>query len=398
MDNISIEVKGLEKRFYPSLGAGTIKTALFDYVKGRKSKSRQSHKVLKGIDFSIGTGEFVGVVGRNGSGKSTLLKLLAGVYAPDKGSVIVNGTLTPFIELGVGFNPELTGKDNIYLNGALLGFSRKEMDKMYKDIVAFAELEEFMQEKLKNYSSGMQVRLAFSIAIKVNSDVLLIDEVLAVGDVKFQKKCYDVFETFKTSGKTVVFVSHAMSQVEEFCDRVIVLNDGEILFDGNTKKAVKIYDDLNKRNNSEKITLPDSLPASSYRSGNNKAIITDLLLSHQEIVVDSALDLNFDVEIVEEIKKLYLGVSIYKDDRVQSVFAISKELKPKGQKITIKLDQAHLTPGKYSISLGLTNAPDKWKDHYYLMEKQVYFTVTAESRDKDYNLGPTHINYKVNTL
>src|SRR5690606_31573026 len=156
----------------------------------RGKRTYEKQQVLKNISFEIKKGEFVGIVGRNGSGKSTLLKLLAGIYSPDKGSIEVNGKLVPFIELGVGFNPELTGRENVFLNGALLGFNRKEMQAMYKDIVEFAELERFMDQKLKNYSSGMQVRLAFSIAIRAQSDILLIDEVLAVGDAAFQQKCY----------------------------------------------------------------------------------------------------------------------------------------------------------------------------------------------------------------
>lgn len=159
--------------------------------RGNNLSGYEAHHVLRDITFEIHKGDFFGIVGRNGSGKSTLLKLLAGIYLADKGSVSVHGSISPFIELGVGFNPELTGRENVYLNGALLGFSHTEMDAMYDDIVQFAELEKFMDQKLKNYSSGMQVRLAFSIAIRARGDMLLIDEVLAVGDSAFQKKCFE---------------------------------------------------------------------------------------------------------------------------------------------------------------------------------------------------------------
>jgi len=396
MDNYAITVEHLSKHFNPGLSSGTIKTALLDFAKGKKSKSRQEHTVLKDINFSVGKGEFIGIIGRNGSGKSTLLKLLAGVYSADSGSVKVHGTLTPFIELGVGFNPELTGKNNIYLNGALLGFSRQDMDKMYDDIVQFAELQEFMEEKLKNYSSGMQVRLAFSIAIKVNSDVLLIDEVLAVGDVKFQKKCYDVFNSFKKSGKTVVFVSHAMPQVEEFCDRVIVINNGKILFDGNKKKAVKIYDGLNKQKDGEETVLPDTAPI-SYRSGNGEAELSEYAVDKSSVVVGESLRFNTDIAVHESISSLYLGVSVYKEDRVQSVFAISEKLKPQAQHVSVSLGDLALTPGNYFISAGITGKPDQWKDHYDLLEKQIEFTVVPKKDTTKYNLGPTHIAYKVRT-
>ena len=178
----AVIVKDLYKTFrLPHEKHSGIKQAAVGIFKGNKGFETQ--KVLNDISFEIKQGEFFGIVGRNGSGKSTLLKLLAGIYTPDKGLVQVKGSLMPFIELGVGFNPELTGRENVYMNGALLGFGHEEMDAMYDDIVAFAEIEKFMDQKLKNYSSGMQVRLAFSIAIKSEADILLIDEVLAVGDV-----------------------------------------------------------------------------------------------------------------------------------------------------------------------------------------------------------------------
>ncbi len=183
--DLAIKVKNLHKSFkLPTEQAFGLKQAFFNRLRGIKGYKEQ--KVLKGIDFEVKKGEFLGIVGRNGSGKSTLLKILAGIYYPEKGEITINGTLVPFIELGVGFNPELTGRENVYLNGALLGFSNEEMDKMYDDIWKFAELEQFQDQKLKNYSSGMQVRLAFSIAIRAQGDILLLDEVLAVGDAAFQ--------------------------------------------------------------------------------------------------------------------------------------------------------------------------------------------------------------------
>jgi len=207
-----------------------------------RSHSRLEHQhALHDISFDIKPGEFFGIVGRNGSGKSTLLKILAGIYQPSKGSVSVNGKLVPFIELGVGFNPELTGRENVFLNGALLGFSPKEVQNMYHDIVAFAELERFMDQKLKNYSSGMQVRLAFSVAIMAEADILLIDEVLAVGDADFQRKCFDYFKSLKKHKKTVVFVSHDMSAVREYCDRAILINESRLVAEGSADEIAEQY-------------------------------------------------------------------------------------------------------------------------------------------------------------
>jgi ABC-2 type transport system ATP-binding protein len=235
--------------------------------------SRIEHQhALKNISFDIKPGEFFGIVGRNGSGKSTLLKILAGIYQPSKGSVSVNGKLVPFIELGVGFNPELTGRENVFLNGALLGFSPKEVQAMYHDIVAFAELERFMDQKLKNYSSGMQVRLAFSVAIMAEADILLIDEVLAVGDADFQRKCFDYFKSLKKRKKTVVFVSHDMSAVQQYCDRAVLIDKSEIIDIGDPATIAMQYNKLFMQEASTTVNRTSgSSPSGEARWGDGEA-------------------------------------------------------------------------------------------------------------------------------
>ncbi len=207
-------------------------------------KTYEKQHAFTNISLDIKKGEFFGIVGRNGSGKSTLLKCIAGVYVPEKGSIKINGSMVPFIELGVGFNPELSGRDNVFLNGALLGMNRKKVEAMYDEIVSFAELENFMDQKLKNYSSGMQVRLAFSIAIRAHADILLLDEVLAVGDAAFQQKCFDYFETLKREKRTIVLVSHSMSTVEKFCDRAMLLEDGKIQKMGSSEEVANLYNEM----------------------------------------------------------------------------------------------------------------------------------------------------------
>ena len=239
---VVISVKHLHKSFkLPTERAWGLKQAIFNRLKG--IKGYKELKVLNGISFDIHQNEFVGIVGRNGSGKSTLLKTLAKIYFPEKGSIEINGTLVPFIELGVGFNPELSGRENVYLNGALLGFSNKEMDTMYDEIVDFAELRDFMDQKLKNYSSGMQVRLAFSIAIRAKGDILLLDEVLAVGDAAFQQKCADYFASIKGK-QTVILVTHDMENVQKYCNRAILIEEGRIKLDGSPKKVAEAYKKL----------------------------------------------------------------------------------------------------------------------------------------------------------
>ncbi|USN96589.1 MAG: ABC transporter ATP-binding protein [Candidatus Nomurabacteria bacterium] len=241
-DNIAVRVSGVSKSFKLPLEAqNSLKGRLINFNK----RGYEVQHALKDVSFDVKKGDFFGIVGRNGSGKSTLLKLISGIYSTDKGSIETNGKLVPFIELGVGFNPELSGRDNVYLNGALLGFNRKEMDAMYDDIVEFAELGRFMDQKLKNYSSGMQVRLAFSIAIRANTDILVLDEVLAVGDEAFQKKCIAIFEEYKARKQTIILVTHDMGVVEKFCNRAILIEDGVIKKEGSPTQVALAYRDSN---------------------------------------------------------------------------------------------------------------------------------------------------------
>jgi ABC-2 type transport system ATP-binding protein len=245
MDDVAIKVENVSKIFrLPHEKNTSIKSTIINFW--RHDRTYEKLQALNDVSFEIKQGEFFGIVGRNGSGKSTLLKILAGIYQPTSGQVHVNGKLVPFIELGVGFNPELTGRENVYLNGALLGFNRKEMAAMYKDIVEFAELERFMDQKLKNYSSGMQVRLAFSIAIRAKGDILELDEVLAVGDEAFQIKCVDHFIKLKQEKKTVILATHQMKHVEQFCDRALVLDQGKIVKLTSAEDASKTYSKLNE--------------------------------------------------------------------------------------------------------------------------------------------------------
>jgi ABC-2 type transport system ATP-binding protein len=280
---IAIEVKGLSKSFrLPVEQARGIKQAVINRLKGIKGYKDQ--RVLRDISFNVERGDFFGIVGRNGSGKSTLLKLISNIYNPDGGSVTINGSLVSFIELGVGFNPELTGRENVYLNGALLGFSTKEIDEMYDGIVDFAELSEFVDQKLKNYSSGMQVRLAFSCAIRAKSDILVLDEVLAVGDEAFQRKCNDYFDKIrKENGKTVVLVTHSMEAVRKFCNRAMMIRDGKIIATGDPNE---VADDYRREN----LLAPQTVDhkTNHKKPGLTAKLLSDVVLTSQDKLVVEA--------------------------------------------------------------------------------------------------------------
>jgi ABC-type polysaccharide/polyol phosphate transport system ATPase subunit len=202
-------------------------------------------RALDEVSVEVKQGEFFGIVGRNGSGKSTLLKCLAGIYGIDSGELRVEGRLSPFIELGVGFNPDLTARDNVVINAIMLGLTRKQARERFDEIIAFAELEDFVDLKLKNYSSGMSVRLGFSTAVQVDADVLLVDEVLAVGDASFQRKCFEQFERMKAEGRTILFVTHDMAAVERFCDRAMLLELGRVLDIGPPAEIAREYGEIN---------------------------------------------------------------------------------------------------------------------------------------------------------
>lgn len=240
---VLIEVRDLEKTFrIPEHKVDTLKERVVHPL--RRVEFREL-RALRGISFDVHRGEFFGVVGRNGSGKSTLLKVLASIYRPDGGRIRMAGRLAPFIELGVGFNPELTARENVELNGVMMGLGRRGARRRLESVLEFAELREFVDLKLKNYSSGMMVRLAFAVMVEADADVMLVDEVLAVGDAAFAQKCTDVFREKKAAGKTLVLVTHDMATVQAFCDRAMLIHDGEQRFLGEPEEATLRYYRLN---------------------------------------------------------------------------------------------------------------------------------------------------------
>lgn len=239
--NVAISVTHVSKDFklyYDK--ANTLKEKLLFFSVKNKSKNDILH-VLKNINLTIKKGESVALIGTNGSGKSTLLKLMTKIIYPNKGKIVTNGRLTSLLELGAGFHDDFTGRENIYFNASIFGLNKKQIDQRIDDIIKFSELEEFIDNPVRTYSSGMYMRLAFSVAINVQADILLIDEILAVGDQHFQEKCFSKLEELKKSGKTIVIVTHSMDQVKKFCDRAVWLYQGEVKMDDSTEKVVSEY-------------------------------------------------------------------------------------------------------------------------------------------------------------
>ncbi len=304
---VVLEAHKVSKYFVvPHEKNSSIKSAVVNAFK-KKSGGIDIQHALEDVTFNVKKGEFFGIVGRNGSGKSTLLKILAEIYQPTSGAVKHTGKLVPFIELGVGFNPELTGKENVFLNGALLGFTRKQVEELYDDIVDFAEMRRFMDQKLKNYSSGMQVRLAFSLAIQAQADILLIDEVLAVGDAAFQRKCLDYFNKLKKEGRTVVFVSHDMDAVRQFCDRAILVEKSRVIEEGTADKIAEHYSRLFVEDASPESSVADT----ENRWGSREAIFTSAALG-QDMVTDKtpSVEVRGTIKFADAIDNPIIGFKI----------------------------------------------------------------------------------------
>ena len=353
MSKAIVEISKLTKSFKIPLEASSgVKQQLINILKGRKGY--RVFTPLKDISFTINEGDFFGIVGRNGSGKSTLLKTIAGIYTPNSGNVKVHGSLVPFIELGVGFNPELTGRENIFLNGALLGFSHEEMESMYSAIVEFAELEDFMEERLKNYSSGMQVRLAFSIAIRAHADILLLDEVLAVGDEAFQKKCYSYFDKLKREKRTVILVTHDMAAVERFCTKAVFIEDGHVKMIGKPYRIAAAY----SRSNSQNYDRTTGLNSDNEGTVPFKIVLRGID-GKEKTMYDFEETMMVDLSWQQKGVK-HVGVAIFRENG-EYVYGPNtyqektSAIKDQTARYTVKLN---LNEGRYFIKAGLMGAND----------------------------------------
>jgi ABC-type polysaccharide/polyol phosphate transport system ATPase subunit len=324
-----------------------------------RRSGHEAFTALRDVSFAIEPGEFFGIVGRNGSGKSTLLKCMAGIYAVDEGRIWCRGRVSPFIELGVGFNPDLAAMDNVVMNGIMLGLTPKQARDRYEQVIEFAELEEFQDLKLKNYSSGMHVRLAFSVAIQVDADILLIDEVLAVGDAAFQQKCFDVFNRLRDEGRTIVFVTHDMGSVNRFCHRALLLERGDPVALGKPQEIADHYLALNFDREGA-ASAPDDLHLAAEWAGSNEARILEAWTEDASgkrqnaclqgervrfkaaVVFESALDdPAFSVEIEDEWGTKMFAATTATDNERSGRFTAGEEVV-----FSVEFDN-YLSPGKY---------------------------------------------------
>ncbi|HEY7255341.1 MAG TPA: ABC transporter ATP-binding protein [Solirubrobacterales bacterium] len=355
---LAIEASGLEKTF-------RIPTHRVDSLKERVVRpfSAREYRILRaldGVSFDVRRGEFFGIVGRNGSGKSTLLKCLASIYRADAGTIRMAGRLAPFIELGVGFNPELTGRENIVLNGVMMGLSRSETKRRLDSILAFAELEEFGDLKLKNYSSGMLVRLAFSLMIQVDADVLLIDEVLAVGDAAFQQKCADAFHDMKAEGKTIILVTHAMDTVRTYCDRAMLVDDGVLKMIGDPTEVGDQY----LRLNFERSTSASGRPAVETDEARLREIWIESPSGARGAPIEQGegLVVGVELDILSDLPQASVGFLLTDVDGVGiSQFGTlldsepGAQVTPAGSRVTVRARMdTPLVAGRYFLHLGVS--------------------------------------------
>ena len=362
-DPLAIQVEGLSKTFrIPTQRIDSLKERVVHPFAARDYRELQA---LKGVSFEIRQGEFFGIVGRNGSGKSTLLKLLASIYRADAGKIRIAGRLAPFIELGVGFNHDLTARENVVLNGVMMGLTPKEMRRRLDAIIEFAELEDFVDLKLKNYSSGMLVRLAFSVMMQADADVLLIDEVLAVGDASFQQKCADAFHEMKARGKTIVLVTHEMQTVEDYCHRAMLISDGLIQQIGNPGEIGREY----LRLNFERESKPEAAAAPAAATSEE----VELVDAHLEDASGAPIDrlehgepirIRLELEVKRDLPGLDVGFILVNADSV-GVFnfgipvgeAEGQRAVSAGQRVSVRAElENSLVAGRYFVNCGINRA------------------------------------------
>ncbi len=368
MSEIAVKFDNVSKEYrLGAIGGGTLKGDLQSWIAKKRGKedpnsivgSKQHSgnarfKALEGITFEVKKGEALGIIGHNGAGKSTLLKLLSRVTAPSDGTISYNGRIASMLEVGTGFHPELTGRENVYMNGAILGMTKAEIAAKFDDIVEFAEMRQFIDTPVKRYSSGMYVKLAFSVAAHLDSEIMITDEVLAVGDMAFQKKCLDKMkDAAKVQGRTVLYVSHNMNTIRKLCDRCIVLSKGKVQFDGDVEEAIKLY--LHDKTIFSVHNDVSSLPRETKGNGTVHAHTVDILDKEEPIIADKEkLKVKVTLDSTRAYERMSFSLIFFTshDDRLGSVLPTKTfSIKEGTNELYMDLELDVLAPGEYSASM-----------------------------------------------
>ncbi len=384
MEEIAIKIEHVSKEYrLGAIGGGTLQGDLQSWwarVRGKEDpnskigartdiKTGERFLALDDVSFEVRKGEAVGIIGHNGAGKSTLLKLLSRVTAPTTGKISYNGRIASMLEVGTGFHPELTGRENVYMNGAILGMTKAEIDAKFDQIVEFAEMEKFIDTPVKRYSSGMYVKLAFSVAAHLDSDIMVMDEVLAVGDMKFQQKCLGrMGDAANGEGRTVLYVSHNMNTIRQLCKRCIVLDHGRVVFDGDTEEAISIY----MQNNSEMKLVNTCLQERHYNDSDEKIHVDCVtFLGKQEYpFYDSGEEICLEIEYTaqREVRDFSFRITLQTFDKIRVAMTTTEpviQAMPGKNTLVVKLPTDWIAPGKYSCFLVAYSVNDFGRDQVH---------------------------------
>ncbi len=392
MEELAIKVENVYKEYrLGAIGGATLKGEIQSKLAKLRKKEDPNLKIgqkaheknerfmaINGMSFEVEKGEAIGIIGHNGAGKSTILKLICRVTTPTKGNIYLNGRITSMLEVGTGFHPELTGRENVYLNGAILGMSKSEIDKKFDEIVEFSEIGQFIDTPIKRYSSGMKVKLAFAVASHLDSEIMIMDEVLAVGDVNFQNKCIDRMKKVATEeGRTILYVSHNMATVKSLCNRCIVLSKGQVIFEGNTEEAIAIY---MKNEALDDTTFFDTSKAPRHRKCNQRHLLQSLEILKKErpqfeYGEKFAFRTKWLSENDNETLRMKLVVNGIDATPVGVVFCGELEHKKGDNQKDFVFDTSHLVPGKYTVDVILYDNDEAGNVMFYDRTTALRFTI-----------------------
>ncbi|MCR1919412.1 ABC transporter ATP-binding protein [Frisingicoccus caecimuris] len=374
----AIEVKNVKKKFKVYFDKGS---QLKERILFRNRNRYEERWVLDDVSFEVKQGEAIGLIGHNGCGKSTTLKLLTRIMYPDSGSIELKGRVSSLIELGAGFHPDMSGRENIYTNASIFGLTKKEIDERLDDIIEFSEMEPFLDNPVRTYSSGMYMRLAFSVAINVNADILLIDEILAVGDVNFQAKCFNKLREIKAQGTTIVIVSHSMGQIEQICDRSIWIHEGKIKAEGNPREIDKDYLDFmgqkrqeiaeqSQKKDEAKTMVAEEIETRAEaeekkRWGNGRARFREVCMSGKQsdrqrvFATEESVKIRMNYKVKQKVQDAVFGIGIFRDDGVQCYGTNTRieqfkrfDLDKDGE-VVVNIEKLSLLPGKYTLDVAI---------------------------------------------